>query len=275
MTSNHEHLNNKSGSKVACGLLSLALFTLVGCDNYEVLVDDLLQKDAMEVLVLLRDKNIEARKESHTTRKSTVYQIMVKKSQADNALRILVYNHLPKTDRAGLRDVYPPGSSGILPTKSDELARLTMAMQGEIEALLKVIPGITDAHVVFSHESLLEFNKTLPKKTASVTLIYHPQKNVGGPPLSDKEVQTLIAASISGLLADDVTVVQKMIRPIEFVDGVLENLKSAPEDSKAIQPEAKESHWYLMVITIVALITAAYGAFRVFWQKRMDGAVNH
>ncbi len=112
------------------------------------MIDDLSQRDANEILVVLRDHQIEAKKVGQTTKKSVIYRIEVKEQCAKDALRLLVHNQIPKIQRAGLKEVYPPGGSGIIPSKSDELARMTMAMQGEIEALLKVIPGIADARVV-------------------------------------------------------------------------------------------------------------------------------
>lgn len=222
-----------------------------------VVMDELNQQEANHALVLLQKASIDALKEGHSVRKANVYAIKVRKSRAEEALQLLVAHHLPRMNRAGLKEIYPPGSLGIIPSKSDELAKLIMANQGEVESLLKIVPGIYDARVVFSFEQP-EFSRTAPKKTASVAIIYSHEKN--GPPLSDDEVKKLLASSIAGLLPEDVAVVQKMspeIRPYST---------STQTDASARDTKP------LLALTLLALILSAYSAFRLLWQKRaLDG----
>ena len=122
-------------------LCLMVLCLLHGCDHYEIIIDDLSQRDANEVLVLLRSHQINAKKTGLTQKKNTVYHIKVKQKSSEEALRLLVHHQIPKNYRASLKEVYPPGSSGIIPSKSDEVARMIMAMQGESEALLRVLPN--------------------------------------------------------------------------------------------------------------------------------------
>jgi type III secretion system YscJ/HrcJ family lipoprotein len=247
----------------------LILFFIIGCDNYEIVIDELSQREANEALVLLRDRQIDAHKVGHTVKKNLIYQIKVKKSQSKEALRLLVYYQIPKIYRAGLKEIYPPGSSGLIPTKSDELARLMMAIQGEVEALLKVVPGIADARIVLSYDPPADFNKTAVKKTASVALIYQPQQEKSESPLLDQEIKNLVAASISGLLAENVTVIQKMMAPIDWVSTQIAHSKGMTQiDQESKGHEPANSPWYLMVLTIGALTIAAYAVLRIFLQKR-------
>lgn len=248
-------------------LLGVCIFLLGACTSYEVVMEDLNQRDANELLVLLREQNIDAKKEGLASRKNISYQIKVKRSQEQDALRLLVQNRMPRVDRAGLKDLYPPNSSGLIPSKSDELARLVMATQGEIEALLKVIPGILDARVVFSYDQPTDFNKSTTKKTASVAIIYRPLKANREPPLSEIDIKHLISASISGLVADDVMVVQKLIEPIDYLMQTGKPEIPAPAQSPALR-EKKTSSWYLLSLTILALLVATYGVFRLYLQKR-------
>lgn len=245
-------------------LVSL-LLVVSACEQYEIVIEDLSQSDANTALVLLRQKHIDAQKIGHSARKSTTYQIKVKKTDADEALRLLVYNRIPKTERASLKEVYPPGSSGLIPTKSDELARLMMAMQGEIEGLLKVVPGIADARVVISFDQPSEINRANPKK-ASVAIIYRPNEETHASPMSDWEIKNLVATSLSGMLADDVTVVQKPIKPEGYVDA---SSNPTPLADTAVKEPKKDSSMVLFGVTAFALLIAAYSAFRLFWQRRL------
>jgi type III secretion system YscJ/HrcJ family lipoprotein len=243
----------------------LSLFAcvfFVGCEGVESVIEDLSQRDANIALVLLRSNNIEAHKESHQAKKNTTYHIKVKKNQAENALRLLVENHIPNLDRATLKDVYPPGSSGLIPSKSDELARLIMAMQGESEALLKVVPGIVDARVVFSFDPPMDFKSSNTKKTASVAVVYQSSPEIPDPPLTVHEIKNLIAASFSGLSPEDVTVVQKVLQPHEVVD--------AQKDITIINQSPKPSfQWLLLLLTAVALLVAGYGVMRLYFMRRV------
>lgn len=218
-----------------------------------MVLDELNQQEANLALYLLRKSSIEAHKDVHPSKKNNLYQIKVKKNQAEKALSILIANHLPKINRAGLKEVYPPGSSALIPTKSDEMARLIMANQGEVEGLLKIIPGILDARVVLAFEQS-ELGRASPKKTASVAIIYNLQEN-GDPPLEDHEVKALLSSSISGLLPEDVAVIQK--------------LSSEPTAIHTTN-QTEEPHDTSLILTIIALIIAGYSAMRLLWHKRKD-----
>lgn len=230
----------------------LLLLILSGCDSLEVVMEDLDQHEANQALVILRKANISAQKEGHSVKKSTVYQIKVKKSQADDALNILVANHLPPQKSIGLKEVFPPGSSALIPSKSDEMARFIMASQGEAESLLKIVPGILDARVVFSFQQ----EPSNEKKSASVAIIYSKEEN-NAPPLSDLEVKVLLSASISGLLPENVFVVQKMNKGFAPALTIENELL-----------EAKDAQWHMLALTLLALMVASYSAFRLLWQKK-------
>lgn len=251
--------------KIVSHLYLLALLLVAGCERFDVVMSGLSQNEANESLVLLREHGIDAHKESEPSKKTPLFQIKVKQDQADNALNILVEYRMPRSVRAGLKDIYPPGSSGLIPTKNEEHARFLMASQGEIEALFKVIPGIKDARVVLSFDPPSEFGKTA-KKTASVVLLYQTDQERDHPPLSDAEAKNLVASSVNGLVAEDVVVVQK----------TLGTPKANVHDehvavTSAIKEEGTEKHmmWYMLIVTIMAIVVAFYGVFRLFVQRRV------
>lgn len=251
--------------RIVC--LSVFHLLLISCTHHEIVIDELSQREANEVLVLLRGQKIAAEKVGQAVKKTTVYQIKVKKEQAEVALRLLVENQIPKTYRASLKEVFAPGTAGLIPTKADEIARMTMAMQGEIEALLKVIPGIADARVVISYEPSLDYQKITPKKTASVALIYLPQQD--HIPLSELEVKNLIASSITGLLPEDVMVVERVLKPVEYLNtSLLEKPINNLSSDTLLSTKAAFSPWILMALTIIALIIAAYAVVRITLQKK-------
>ena len=96
-----------------CYLCAILVLVIQGCRSHETIVEGLGQNEANVVLVALREENINARKEGKENRKGTSYNILVEKNQAKDALRILVHQQLPKVNRPGFREVYPPGSSQL------------------------------------------------------------------------------------------------------------------------------------------------------------------
>lgn len=244
----------------------LALVAITGCESYDVVMAGLPQAEANEALVLLRERHIDAKKQAEPSKKIALFQIMVKRSESLQALKLLVEQRIPRVERAGLKDIYPPGAGGLIPTKSEEHARFLMASQGEIEALFKIIPGIKDARVVLSFDPPSEIFKNATPKTASVVLLYQSLAEDGSPPLSELDAKLLIAASITGLGADDVTVVQKPLAQntatqAGFADGTSLTPRGGDSSEKNIV-------WYMLALTILALVVATYGVFRLFMQRR-------
>jgi type III secretion system YscJ/HrcJ family lipoprotein len=242
-----------------CGVMS-------GCEGQEVIIEDLSQRDTLKALLLLRDKNIDAQKEVRASKKNVTYNITVKTSQAREAVRLLLYNHIPEASRATLKDVYPPGSSNLIPSKSDELARFIMAMQGETESLLKAIPGVMDARVVFSFEPPLNFKSTQTKRAASVLLIYQASPNQEAP-LTDGEIKHLVASGLFGLNPEDVTVVQKTTQFTESPNKLAINNTSAEISGR---PLNSFFLWGLILLTALAMMIAGYGLIRLYWGRQKE-----
>ena len=249
------------GMRLRFFALAMGILFIVGCNDREVIVEGLTQADANEILVALWDHRIDAIKEGRTNRKDTNYNIRVKKKQTHAALRILVINQLPQSKRAGLKEVYPPGSAGIIPTKSDEQARLIMALQGEIESLIKALPQIVDAHVVLSLDQSHEFSKNSSTKSASLTITYRPDPDDDALPISEKELQSLVSSAVGGLPLESVIVIMKALKAIKFLSPK-EPLLSDILGKNSNTGSQNNLIWPLLTLLMLALITATYALLR-------------
>jgi type III secretion protein J len=126
------------------------------------------------------------------------------------AWRILEENGLPRQKVKGLAEVF--STTGMIPSASEEKARLLMALSGELSRTLKSIQGIVDARVQVvlpENSPLLQSDQRNPT-TASVLLKFRG----GQPPLSEDEVKKLVARGVEGLQPDSVAVVFKRIDPV-------------------------------------------------------------
>jgi type III secretion system YscJ/HrcJ family lipoprotein len=241
-----------------------ALFLLAGCKTEEIILENLSQNDANEILVALASQKIPAQKKPKASRKEVFYQISVDKKQAIQALRVLVANRLPQVFSAGLKEVFPPGQGGIIPTKGEEMARNTMALQGEIERLLYGLPKVMQARVVLNlgEQTLREGTP----KSASVALLMRPNDD-NSDNFEDlkPEIKSLVSKALGSASVDSISVMIKKYEPVNYLATSPETPKSvaAPTDQKP----SSNLLWILLCITILALLIGGYGALRI-WQLR-------
>jgi type III secretion protein J len=196
-------------------LLALTLLSLflAACDSDLAVVHGLSEMEANEILVVLDDQGISGQKRVEEGRIVT-WNVVVPGNRAKDAMRMLVANRLPKPRSFGLKEVYPAGSGGLIPTKTEEKAKFLMAMQGEIEGMLKALPGIQEARVqvvVPEKDVIRDVDTPPPPATAAVTVVYNPDD--GKKPIEEERLQKLVANAIEGLKPQNVQVFMKENRP--------------------------------------------------------------
>lgn len=241
-------------------ILSMILL-FSSCESQEIIAEGLSQQEANIIVVVLREHDVLAEKIGIANRKSTTYNIAVNKKQAKDALKVLVYEQLPKTQRPGLKEIYPPGSSGLIPTKSDEQARLIMAQEGELEAMLKILPNIVDARVALSIDQNPDSFKTNTARSAAVTLTFKPQDDNDELPISSEEIANLVSSAVGSLTVEQVMVVMKPLKAMLQLPNKTPLPKAGPE----VAPSKGTSTfllWGLLGLTFGALILAAYAFMR-------------
>ena len=212
---NTSHHFSSRFRKLICAISLLCLFGLTGCAGEFALVHKLTENEANQIMVILVAQGIEATKIEEPGRIVT-YNIIVSGNDREEALKLLVANKLPKEKSSGLQQVYPAGSGGMIPSQSEEKARFLMAIQGEIEIKLKTFPNIVSAHVsvvIPEKDIVRDVGADAPKPSASVALIYNPQKD-GTSGLTEEDIKNLVSASIEGLTPDGVRVVISPNRPL-------------------------------------------------------------
>lgn len=199
--------------------LSTLTLGLAGCQSQKEIVSNLSESDANQVLVVLASQKIDAQKVLVPGRTPT-YSVTVKSSAVMEALKILVENRIPSQSSTGYDAVYPAGSSGLIPTKEESKAKFLMALQGEVESMLRVLPGVVDAQVRIvmpDTDTVRDINAPLPKATASVAIVYNPIDNLGGAAVEESEIRNLVASAVEDLSQNNVTVVMTPNLPLHLV----------------------------------------------------------
>jgi type III secretion protein J len=196
-------------------LLGLAL-VLVGCANREV-ATGLGEQDAQEIVVVLKENGLDAaavRSAGADRNAAPSWTVNIRGGSQNVVLawRILQANGLPRQKVKGLEEVF--SSTGMIPTASEEKARLLMALSGELSRTLKSVQGVVDARVQIvlpDNSPLLDRSQWSPP-TSSVLIKYQGSQT----PLTPDEVKNLVARGIEGLQADNVAVVFKRTEPFRM-----------------------------------------------------------
>jgi type III secretion protein J len=133
------------------------------------------------------------------------FVVSVGKSDVVRSMELLHSLGLPRGRRSGFAEVYK--QSSLLPTPSEERAKYIEALSGEVGKTLEVVDGVVSArvHLVLPEPTpgVLD-DRPKPTAQAAVLLKIRPGR---GQPISEPEVQKLVAGSVPGLDPATVAVV--------------------------------------------------------------------
>jgi type III secretion protein J len=189
-------------------LLLLPILALLAACSHTI-ETGLPEREAHEIVVTLREGHIDAFAEPDalTKKENALWQVKIRggSEKTVTAWKILREHGLPREKVEGLEDVFK--GSGMIPTATEEKARMVVGLAGELTQTLRSLPGVVDArvHVVLPDNSTLIDQKDKAATTASVLVRYRGDH----PPLTDNEIRGLVAKGVEGLAAENVDVVQK------------------------------------------------------------------
>ena len=197
--------------KQRAAVLIACLLPLCGCLSRD-LQSGLTEQDAQEVIVVLKQNGLEAfptREPSSDRDAAPVWTVRVKGGGRNlmAAWQVMQDNGLPRQKGKGLEEVF--SGKGMIPTASEEKARMLLGLSGELTRTLKSVTGVVDARVqvVLPENSPLLDKAQWSPPTASVLLKHRGS----APPLTEDEIKSLVARGVEGLQPENVAVVFKRI----------------------------------------------------------------
>ena len=219
-------------------LCTLLLGACAGCEKREELTRVDSEKEANRILVELAERGIpDAGTEEKAAQRKTAYAITVPKEQLIKARAILVQCDLPRDSHGGFNTLVEGG--GLIPTKTEERAKLMYAMAGELERTLETIDRVVSArvHIVLPERDVMQRDtKGRPTPSAMVLIKYTPVAPAAATgtksgksasrapvdaattapsalpaefpdaPVRPEEVQQMVSKSVEGLTPEDVFV---------------------------------------------------------------------
>ncbi len=199
----------KSRARVLAVLLLLV--PLAGCLKHE-LSTGLTEKESQEMIVVLKESGLDAmRVLSAKEREAPSWAVFVRGGDQNLVLawRVLQENGLPRDKVKGLDEAF--ANQGMIPTGSEERARMLIGLSGEISRTLRSMAGVADArvHVVLPENSPLVDRAQWAPPSAAVLLKYRGNQS----PLTEDEVKKLVSKGVEGLKPEEIAVVMKRVVP--------------------------------------------------------------
>lgn len=233
-------------------LISLlcSLFFLTSCEHNMVIINDVDEREANEIVVFLASKGIPAQK---TTSVSTApggaveggakYSISVDAGQSTEAMAILNQNGLPRKQGTTLLDLF--AKAGLMSSDKEETIRYQAGLAQQIANMIRKIDGVIDTDVQLSFPAeetspIAQGGAAGPVKRITAA-VYVKHQGILDDPNSHliTKIKRLVAGSVTGLDINDVTVISDRSR---FTDVTL------TPSAETLEPKAKE---YVSIWSIV------------------------
>ena len=244
--------------KLACVFFFMVFFlvSLTSCEGQKIIVNDIEEKEANEIIVFLASKHIVADKivGEGDAGKVLLYQIVVKESDYIRAMSILNREGLPRRRGATLLTLF--SKSGLVPSEKEEKIRYRAGKEEELANTIRKIDGVIDADIQLSlpeEESLIP---GAPKQIATAS-VYVKHQGVLDDPNSHlvTKIKRWVASSVNGLEFDNVTVIADKAR---FTDVMVER------GSGVVSEVLEEEKEYVSIWSVV-IAKESVSRFRFFF----------
>ncbi len=254
--------------KIRSWLLCAVLVLLAACKTNMVIVNDVEEREANEIVVFLASKNITAEKMSSTAAGPaggatvSLWNIAVPSDQTTEAMALLNQNGLPRRRGVSLLDLF--GKASMISTEREETIRYQAGLAEQIANTIRKIDGVIDADVQLSFpppETGIPGTSTAPKKVTASVYVKH--QGILDDPNSHlvTKIKRLVSGSVTGLDVNDVTVISDRSRLTDItLMPQMEELTPKPKEyvsiwsivmSKSSASRFRTLFFVLCVLTLV------------------------
>lgn len=251
-------------------LLSL-LFMLASCESRRTIVNGLDEKEANEISVFLSTRGIDVAKARVIDTgggggaKAAMFDITVAEDQATEAMSMLNQVGLPRRRGQNLLGLF--GNVGLVPSEMQEKIRYQAGLAEQIASTIRKIDGVLDAEVQISFPEEDPLNPKAEKKQKITSSVYVKHSGVLDDPNSHliTKIKRLVAASITGLDFDNVTVISDRARFSELPESMGSNQDDIPFVNVWSIILAKESLFRFRVIFFTFTLLLLILLLSLFW----------
>lgn len=242
----------RSACRFAGHFLSILLMLsfLASCSSQKIIVNELDEKEANEILVFLSNKGIDANKVQAASAggggsKVVLWNISVDTAQSTEAMALLNQAGLPRRRGQNLLNIFK--DVGLVPSEMQEKIKYQAGLAEQIGSTIRKIDGVLDAdvQVSFPEDDPLNPNAVKQKITASVYVKHNGVLDDPNAHLVTK-IRRLVSSSVPGLDFDNVTVVGDRARYGDTTSGI-----------QGVSPEEEKQY-----VNIWSIVLAKESIFR-------------
>jgi len=186
-------------ASVLRGLMALCLCLALSACGMDVLLRDLTERDANEIVGVLYSSSIEARKVADA--KGKAFSVEVPSGDMPRAVAVLRALGLPKSPRANLNEVFR--ATGFAPTPFEERVRYLFGLAQELERTISLMEGILQTRVHVVTPDGTSKLADLQQSKASVFVSYDDRYDIDA---LVPRIRKLVSDSIEGLTPTSVEI---------------------------------------------------------------------
>jgi type III secretion protein J len=277
--------------KALLWLLPLILL-LTGCENNRIIVNNVDEREANEIIVFLASRGIDAQKIAAPTAVGVAaqagapkYGLAVSEKDMNEAMAILNQNGLPRKQGTNLLELF--AKQGLMTTDKEESIRYQAGLEQQIANTIRKIDGVIEAEVQLAFPDTTAATTAGPTPTAPTqrvtAAVYVKHQGVVDDPNSHlvSKIKRLVAGSVNGLDINDVTVISDRSRFTDVtLGGALEGANNQPRDYTSVWSIVIAKHslpkfrllFFLLVFSNIAfLIIAVWMLWKIYPILREHG----
>lgn len=246
------------------------ILMLASCESRRTIVNGLDEKEANEISVFLSTRGIDVAKARVVDAggggaKVAAFDITVAEDQATEAMSLLNQVGLPRRRGQNLLGLF--GNVGLVPSEMQEKIRYQAGLAEQIASTIRKIDGVLDAEVQISFPEEDPLNPKAEKKQKITASVYVKHSGVLDDPNSHliTKIKRLVAASITGLDFDNVTVISDRARFSELPESMGSGQDEIPFVNVWSIILAKESLFRFRVIFFTFTILILLLLLSLFW----------
>lgn len=198
-------------------LLCICLPLLTSCESQKIIVNNLDEREANEIIVYLSTRGINATKSPAPAAgggggsKIPLYDINVNSDVALEAMSYLNQAGLPRRRSQNLLNLFT--GAGLVPSEMEQKIRYEAGLAEQIASTIRKMDGVLDAEVQLSFPQEDPLNPQ-EKKGVITASVFVKHNGVLDDPNSHliSKIKRFVSASVTGLLTDNVTVVGEKTR---------------------------------------------------------------
>jgi type III secretion protein J len=268
--------------KALLWLLPLILL-LSGCESNRVIVNNVDEREANEIIVFLASRGINVQKVAAPTAVGVAaqagapkYSLAVSEKDMNEAMAILNQNGLPRKQGTNLLELF--AKSGLMTTDKEESIRYQAGLEQQIANTIRKIDGVIDAEVQLAFPDTSNATTAGPTPQAPTqrvtAAVYVKHQGIVDDPNSHlvSKIKRLVAGSVNGLDINDVTVISDRSRFTDVSLGnALEGATNQPRDytsvwSIVIAKQSLPKFRFLFFLLVASNIAFLVIAFWLLWK---------